>query len=379
MAFIKQFILIAILGCAVVLWGSEAATVKNIVEAAWIAGSTLDCSNAIKFYSGDYVKIGEDKRVFDRKVLENTATYFERIKDPALTFSELVKLNAMLKGESLSEAQLAKYRSLDATERGKAMVRQAQSQVNSERNELRQIVKEVMSKYQYGFPFMEKDLAVLFYKLDHYARLKGVLVLRKENGQWKIYREFVTTDPEKDFDPAKESEVRKFVIGAHEAARDLASCIDFGKYYSKDAAALLPDGKRMDYRQMEKLAKLFTMLQKGTPSMAETAPLFIEAMGNKVTPQMRAGFTAQDQSGQGREWGANNKKIVEKYRRDLKKSYKYSIQKILVFEDCALLFDQFYLPNAGCIERISLIKKHQGKYFFHRQVSRKSNLVPKGR
>ena len=111
--------------------------------------------------------------------------------------------------------------------------------------------------------------------------------------------------------------------------------------------------------------------------MAEAAPLFIEAMGNKVTPQMRARFAAQDQSGQGREWVANYKKIVEKYRRDLKKSYKYSIQKILVFEDCALLLDQFYLPNAGSIERISLIKKHQGKYFFHRLVSRKSQTTPR--
>ena len=379
MAFIKQFILIAVLGCTAGLRGSEETTVKKIVEAAWRAGSTMDCANAMKFYSGDYVKIGEDKRVFDRKVLENTATYFERIKDPALTFSELVKLNAMLKGQSLTEAQLARYRSLDATERGKAMVRQAQNQVNSQRNELQQIVKEVMSKYHYGIPVVEKDLAVLFYKLDYHARLKGVLVLRKENGQWKIYRELVTTDPAKNFDPAKESEVREFVNGAHEAARDLAKCVDFGKYYSEDAAAVLPDGKRMDYRQLEKQAKLFTMLQKGTPAMAEAAPLFIEAMGNKVTPQMRARFAAQDQSGQGREWVANYKKIVEKYRRDLKKSYKYSIQKILIFEDCALLLDQSYLPNSGSIERIALIKKHQGKYFFHRQVSRKSNSVPKGR
>ena len=379
MAFIKQFLLIAVLGCTAGLRGSEAATVKNVVEAAWIAGSTMDFSHAIKFYSGDYVKIGEDKRVFDRKVLENTATYFERIKDPALTFSELVKLNAMLKGQSLTEAQLAKYRSLDATERGKAMVRQTQSQVNSQRNELRQIVKEVMSKYQYGSPFMEKDLAVLFYKLDHHARLKGVLVLRKENGQWKIYREFVTSDPEKDFASAKESEVRKFVNESHEAARNLASCVDFGKYYSEDATALLPDGKRMDYQQLEKQAKFFTMLQNGTPSMAQAAPLFIEAMGKKVTPQMRARFAAQDQSGKGREWIINYKKIVEKYRGELKKSYKYSIQKIFVFEDCALLLDQFNLPNAGSVERISLIKKHQGKYFFHRLVSRKSNSVQKGK
>ena len=379
MAFIKQFLLIAVLGCTAGLRGSEEATVKTVVEAAWIAGSTMDFSNAIKFYSCDYVKIGEDKRVFDRKVLENTATYFERIKDPALTFSELVKLNAMLKGQSLTEAQLARYRSLDATERGKAMVRQAQNQVNSQRNELQQIVKEVMSKYHYGTPVVEKDLAVLFYKLDYHARLKGVLVLRKENGQWKIYRELVTTNPAKNFDPAKESEVRKFVNESHEAARNLASCVDFGKYYSEDATALLPDGKRMDYQQLEKQAKFFTMLQNGTPSMAQAAPLFIEAMGKKVTPQMRARFAAQDQSGKGREWIINYKKIVEKYRGELKKSYKYSIQKIFVFEDCALLLDQFNLPNAGSVERISLIKKHQGKYFFHRLVSRKSNSVQKGK
>ena len=59
----------------------------------------------------------------------------------------------------------------------------------------------------------------------------------------------------------------------------------------------------------------------------------------------------------------------------MKKMYQYSIQKIFVFEDCALVMDQFYLPNTGSIERISLIKKHQKKYLFYRSVSRKSNVA----
>jgi hypothetical protein len=68
--------------------------------------------------------------------------------------------------------------------------------------------------------------------------------------------------------------------------------------------------------------------------------------------------------------------MLEKFRADMKKSYKYSIEKIFVFEDCALVLDQIYLPNNGNTKRISLAKKHQGKYLFYRSVSRKSNTAP---
>jgi len=375
MVFIKRFLLLALLGCSAVLWGSEEATVKTVVESAIKAGSMMDFSTAKQYYSHDYVKIVQDKKILDSKLLENTATYFKRIQDPALTFSELVKLNFMLKEQTLTDAQLANYRRLDSTERGKALVKQAQSQVKAQQDNLRQIANDVLSKYQYGSGYIGKNLAVLFYKLDFVFKIKGVLVLRKENNLWKIYREFSTLDPEKDFSAATETEVREFVNESHKAARDLTNFTDFQKYYSKESLSVFSDGKSMDYQQAEKRAKFYSMLQSGTPTMVQAAPLFMEICGQKVTAEMFAHFADQDKSGKGREWIMRYKNIIEKYRSDMKKMYQYSIQKIFVFEDCALVMDQFYLPNTGSIERISLIKKHQKKYLFYRSVSRKSNVA----
>ena len=371
MGFIKQFLLIAVLGCSVLLWSSEEAMVKKVVEAALKAGSMMDFSTAKQYFSHDYVKISQDKKVSDRKLLENAATYFERIKDPALTFSELVKLNFMLKGQTLTDAQLANYRSLDSTERGKAMVRKAQSQVKAQQDNLRQIINDILSKYQYGSVYLEKNLAVLFYKVDFVFKVKGVLVLRKENNQWKIYREFTTLDPGKDFSAAAETEIRICVDESHKSARNLSNFTDFLKYYSKESLSVMPDGMSMDYQQAEKRAKFYSMLQNGTPTMVQAAPLFMESGGQKVTAEMLAHFADQDKSGKGREWIMQHKNIIEKYRSDMKKMYQYSIEKIFVFEDCALVMDQFYLPNTGSTERISLIKKQQGKYLFYRSVSRK--------
>ena len=371
MDFIKQFLLIAILGCCVILRGSEEAAVKTVVEAAVKAGSMMDFNTAKQYYSNDYVKIAQDRKVFDSKLLKNTATYFERIKDPALTFSELVKLNFMLKGQTLTDAQLANYRRLDSTGRSKALVKQAQNQVKAQQDNLRQIVNDVSSKYQYGSVYFEKNLAVLFYKVDFVFKIKGVLVLRKENNQWKIFREFSTLEPEKDFSAATETEVREFVNESHEAARNLTNFVDFQKYYSEESLSVLPDGKSMDYQQAEKLATFYSMLQNGTPTMAQAAPLFMESCGQKITAEMLTNFADQDKSGKGREWIMRYKNIMEKYLADMKKMYQYSIQKVFVFEDCALVMDQFYLPNTGSVDRISLIKKHQGKYHYHRSVSRK--------
>ena len=379
MSFIKRFLLLALFGGAAVLWGSEEATVKTVVESAIKAGSMMDFSTAKQYYSHDYVKIAQDKKILDSKLLENTAIYFKRIQDPALTFSELVKLKFMLKGQTLTDAQLANYRRLDSTERGKAIVKQAQSQVKAQQENLRQIVNDALNKYQYGSGYIGKNLAVLFYKLDFVFKIKGVLVLRKENNQWKIYREFSTLDPEKDFSAATETEVREFVNESHKAARDLTNFTDFQKYYSKESLSVCSDGQSMDYQQAEKTAKFYSMLQNGTPTMVQAAPLFMEICGQKVTAEMLAHFADQDKSGKGREWIMRYKNIIEKYRSDMKKRYQYSIQKIFVFEDCALVMDQFYLPDAGSVERISLIKKQQKKYHYHRSVSRKSNVVPTGK
>ena len=375
MSFIKRFLLLALLGGAAVLWGSEEATVKTVVESAIKAGSMMDFSTAKQYYSHDYVKIAQDKKILDSKLLENTAIYFKRIQDPALTFSELVKLNFMLKGQTLTDAQLANYRRLDSTERGKSLVKQAQSQVKAEQDNLRQIANDVLSQYQYGSVYIGKNLAVLFYKVDFVFKCKGVLVLRKENNLWKIYREFSTLDPEKDFSAATETEVREFVNESHKAARDLTNFTDLQKYYSKESLFVFPDGKSMDYQQAEKTEKFYSMLQSGTPTMVQAAPLFMEISGQKVTAEMLAHFADQDKSGKGREWIMRYKNIIEKYRSDMKKMYQYSIQKIFVFEDCALVMDQFYLPNTGSVERISLIKKHQKKYLFYRSVSRKSKVA----
>ena len=372
MRSIKHFLLLALLGCTLLLFAGEKTAVELCVKNAMKAGAALDFSTLKHLYSNDYVKIAQDKKIFDRRQLENSATYFERIKDPGLKFSELVKLNFMLKGQKLTEAQLANYRRLDSSERGKAMVKQAQVQVEAAQNNLRQVVKEVVEKCYYSPVVVKNDMAVCFYKLNYTAKIKGVLVLRKEENRWKVFRELLTLDTEGAPSVAVEAEVRNFINASHEAANDLSNIKDFAKYYSTENLSVFADGKSMDYHQAAKQAEFYDMLQKGTPPMAQAGPLFIESSGRKVTPEMQAHFAACDQSGKGKEWIMRYKGIIEKYRASMKNSRKYAIKEIFLFEDCALVIDQFFLPNNGDTDRISLLKKHQGKYLFYRSVSRKT-------
>ena len=246
---IKHLLLLALFGYATILYAGDESAVRSCVKSAIKGGLALDFTNSKQFYSDDYVKIAQDKKIFDRKLLENAAIYFKRIKDPELTFSELVKLNFMMKGQTLTDAQLANYRRLDSTERGKALVKQAQAQVQATHTNLHQVANEVMNKCQYGPLFVKNDLAVCFYKLDYMVKVKGVLVLHKIADQWKIFRELSILDTEDVSSFAVESEVRNFVNESHDAARNLKNFTDISKYYSTESLAIFPDGRSMDYQQ----------------------------------------------------------------------------------------------------------------------------------
>ena len=372
MISIKHLLLLSVICCSAAIFADEKAEIKKIVETGINSAGNMDWERFKQLCSYDYVKVPENRKVFDRKLLDKTAIYFARIQDPGLTFSELAKLNFTFRGQQVSDEQLANYRKLDSTERGKAMVKQAQAQLQTTRNNLKKVINEVQDKYQYGDIFIEDDLAVLFYKLDYIAKIKGVLVLRKENNQWKLYREFSSMDSGKNASVAKQDEVKIFANKMHRSSRNFASFMDLLKGHSTDSVAVFADGKIMDYQQAEKFAKFHDMLANGTPTMAESAPLFMEAYGKKVTPEMLAHFADQDKSGKGREWVTQYQTAMQKYRNELKNTPgNYVIKHIFVFEDCALLIDSWDLPNAGRMERVALIKKEQGKYLIYRAVSRK--------
>jgi hypothetical protein len=355
------------------VYGGEEKAVKNCVEGALKAGLALDFAGLKQFCSADYVKIPENKKILDRKLLNLMSVYFEKLKEPDLTFSELVKLNFMLKGQKITEEQMANYRKLDSSERGRAMVQQAKGQLKKLQDNIKNIEKEVLPKVQYGTMYLKDDFAVWFYKLDYFVKFKGVLVLRKENGNWKIYREFTTIDSEKNTDIASEAEVRKFIEAIGEKSRNFASYMELISEYSPDWVAMMPpaNGNIVNYQKSEKMAKFYDMIQNGNTTMVQAGPLYMEAFGIKVTPEMLAKFADQDKSGDGQKWIQQYRDVIKKHREELKKTFDNTIKHVVVFEDCVLVADSFVLPLTGETERISLLKKHQGKYLVYRSVSRK--------
>lgn len=369
----KSLFFAVIFCCVTLVFGGEKAAVKNCVEGALKAGLALDFAGLKQFCSEDYVKIPENKKILDRKLLDSVSVYFEKLKEPNLTFSELVKLNFMLKGQKITEEQLANYRKLDSSERGRAMVQQAQSQLKKLQDNIKNIEKEVLPKIKYGTMYLKDDFAVWFYKLDYFVKFKGVLVLRKENGIWKIFREFTTIDSEKNTDIAVVSEVRKFAEDGYKKSRKFSSYMELIEEYSPDWVAIMPaaNGNVMNYQRSEKLAKFYDMIQNGKTTMVQAGPLYMEAFGIKVTPEMLAKFADQDKSAEGQKWIQQYRDVIKKHREELKNISDSTIKHIVVWEDCALLADSFSLPISGKVERISLLKKQQGKYLVYRSVSRK--------
>ena len=90
---IKYLLLAAVVCCSTVVFADEKAEIKKFVENALQTGGRMDWERFKEFSSYDYVKIPENRKVFNRKLLDKTALYFSRIQDPRLTFSELAKLN----------------------------------------------------------------------------------------------------------------------------------------------------------------------------------------------------------------------------------------------------------------------------------------------
>ena len=373
MNIFKHLLITGILVCGVSAFAGEKAALKNCVHNAMKAGFNMDWNGLKKYCSSDYVKIPENRKVIDRKLLDRTALFFERMQAPDLTFSELVKLNFLMKGQNITDAQLANYRKLDNTDRGKNMVKQAQAQVKAAQDNIRAVVKNVADKVQYGPLYLQNDLAVWFYKLDCGVKTKGVIILRKENGSWKIFREFVTHDNAEKSSVAIEAEVRKFAADCTAASRNFKNWTELLKWNSTDSMAVLWNGKSVSYQQTEKMAKFYDMLQNGNPTMAQAWPLYMEGQGITVTDEMKKQFADQDKSGNGKKVIAQIKNIISKYKESVKNTPNdHSIKHIFLFEDCALLIDTWTLPSTGKTERICLIKKQQGKYLIFRSVTRKA-------
>ena len=325
-----------------------------------------------KFCTDDYVKIPENKKVFDRKMLEVLAAYWEKVQAPDLTFSELMKVVSMLKGQQLTDAQLASYRKLDNGQVGKEAVKKAQMQLQTLRRDMQKIFKEALPGIVYGTWFIDKDWAVCFYKSSYLIPVKGVIVFRKVNNEWKLSREFSINDDEKNQSIASEKEVRKFVENYKQANRSLTHYRDLLAFYSTDSLSVFPDGSNMNYQQAEKLAKFNDMLLTGNPTMVQAMPLIIEARGKSVTPEQLAKFADQDRTGEGKKIIEQlRKKVIEHCAETKKNVESCEVKYIVVYGDCALLVDYFTLPVNGRIERVSLLKKHNGKYLIYRTASKK--------
>ena len=372
MLLMKRLFLLIISVFCFLSFADDRTEIETCLKTAMKAGMSMDWITFKKYCSQDYVKLAQDKKVFDRKMLDRVAFFFERMKSPDLTFSELVKLNFMMKGRNLPESQLANYRKLDSSLRGKAQVLRAKKQIKKAEQDMLELLKEIWPKIEYGPQFIRKDIAVWFYKLDFGSKIKGVLVLRKENNKWKLYREYAISDTDYDKSAAVETEVRKFVEKSNELTRNFVNFVDVLQDCSTEGIFVYPDGKSMDYQQALKRAKFYDMLQNGDPTMAEAAPLWMESCGITVTSEMLAEF-ADDKNGSGKKWLRQCKENLFKHRSDLKKSGQTAVKHIFLFEDCALVMDNISLPNAGNTKRISLLKKNKGKYLIYRSVSRKNN------
>ena len=371
MNLIKRLLLFSVLSFCFLSFADDKAEIYACINKSIKAGMSLDFKTFKQYCSKDYVKLPEDKKVLDRKVLERTALYFERIKDPKLTFSELVKLNFMLKGQTLPDAQLAMYRKMNSTPRGKMQVLQAKKQIREAEKNIVELCEELLPKIEYGPLFISKDIAVKFYKLEFKKiKSKGVLVLRKEDNQWKLYREFSITDSDYDKSVASDTEIIKFVNKSNKRTRTCNNYVDLMQDYSKETLVYSPDGKSSDYQQALKKMQFFDLLKNENPTFSEAAALWAEANGMTLTAEMQTRFI-EDKNGEGKKWLKDCKDKMLKHRAEIKKSFKSTIKNIVVFEDCALLIDDFVLPNSGKTERISLIKKNQGKYLILRSASRK--------
>ena len=376
MTFLKCLLLLTALFCGALSFADTKAEIKNCIDGSLKAALSVNWREFKKFCSEDYVKIAQDQKVFDNNTIERTALYVEGMKNPDLTYSELVKLTSMMNGQTLSEPMLALYRKFDSTERGKQMVRQAQKKALDSYKDMIQLVNDVMKKVQYGPLFIEKDLAVWFYKLDYTVKTKGAIVLRKEKGKWKLFRDFAIVDTRNEPHIPSAAEVEKFIHYYKKIAYEFTDFKKIAEFYSQEWIGVRSGKQNLSYRKLVKKIKLYDMLENGTPTAVQAGTLSIESSGAKVTPIMLNYFAEMDRNGQTEKWITQYRKAIIKYREDIKKHYKYSIKKIFIFEDCALVLSDCVMPNSGKHDKISLIKKYQGKYLFCRDVIRKIGKNP---
>ena len=371
MIFLKCLLLLTALFCGTLSFADTQAEIKNCIDGSLKAALSMNWNEFKKFCSEDYVKIAQDQKVFDNKVLEQTILYFEGMKNPDLTYSELAKLTSMMNGQTLSEPMLALYRKFDSTERGKQMVRQAQKKALDSYKDMIQLVNDVMEKVQYGPLFIEKDLAVWFYKVDYTVKTKGAIVLRKEKGKWKLFRDFSIVDTGNEPHIPSAAEVEKFIHYTFKITSEFTDFKKMAEFYSPEWVGIRSDGRKDSYQRVIKKIKLFDLLENGTPTAVQAGTLSFESAGVKVTPDMLKKLAEMDKNGQAEKWITQYRKAIAQYREKIKQNCEYSIKNIFIFEDCALVLYDYVVPNAGQIDDITLIKKHQGKYLFCRSTYQK--------
>lgn len=350
----------------------EAAAVKLCIESSTKAGMTFNFNEMALYCSSDYVKIDNQNKVVTRVILERSARFFQRLSDPGLTFEELITLNAENQGRTLSDADRENAKKVDQSGDGKRIVQQTRAHLQRQIEVLKENIPVILKNTVYSEPVFYKNYAVIFYQGNFGVAYKGVVLLRKEKGSWKIYREMML-EMTGSQDTASEQEVRDFVM---EYTRRTA---DFSKYpallessCAKTALSVMHDGAVVTYSQTEKLGRFLSLLIAGTPPLAEVMPLLIEGRGGTVTPEMLKNYQKMDLTGQGREQVLKLRQEVQRQQAKTQHCVKeFRIEHIFFYQDLALVLEHSSLPSAGPIEGVTLIRKEAGKYLYHKSVSRK--------
>ena len=269
--------------------------------------------------------------------------------------------------------QLARLRKLDRSEQSGQQLAKFRQAIGSLKDTLGAMTADLLEIVANAPFYVSGDTAITVFRSELAGqRYFGMILMKKENGKWKISREMSVNDSGNDGSKATEAEVRTWAKEIFTASCNTVKATDDLKSYAHDIVTVLPDGKTFNYHQAEKILKFKELLYRNSEaSMVELMPLLIEGYGGTVNSEMVKHYAGLDKSGQGREYIAQMRDKIKKYDEQLKKLQdKFQIKHIFIYGDIVAVVENYQLPADRNVESAVLLKKEQGKYLICRSVAR---------
>ena len=171
------------------LRAGEESSVKNVFTAINSLACELKLSEALRFYTDDFVQISPDGKKITKNEARQAAAILELIGRENPSITEIMTASAAMRGRRLSDEELAGIREMEKSDEGRQQLRAMRDLLKRMRSETLRKIREQAASFRFVSARIDGDRAAAVYReknIENGKMIEHTCKLVKKNGKWLI-------------------------------------------------------------------------------------------------------------------------------------------------------------------------------------------------